>query len=362
MKAPRAKVLVVDDDPVILKVINSFLTPRGYLCFLSSALDEALKIASQNHIDVAVVDVLLGEKSGIDLIRTLGKVYPKLPYIVITGLENEETFSLALDAGAYGYLLKPFSMFELLASIEGALGRHRLEDLKDDYKDNFLKALKKTESLSVSLDLQNRITEGIIKAIGELVDVRDPYTAGHQYRVAFLARSIAQILGLPEETMNAVYLSALLHDIGKIAVPAAILMKPTKLDAVEFELVKRHPRVAFNILKNIPFTFPIHEIVHQHHERLNGSGYPEGLKGDKIRLEARILAVSDVVEAMMTHRPYRPALGEEAALDEICSNKEKLYDPDVVSACIELFTSHGFKFLRHQESSWKYWKDTNDKG
>ncbi|MEJ5299635.1 MAG: HD domain-containing phosphohydrolase [Thermodesulforhabdaceae bacterium] len=357
MEAPVAKVLVVDDDPLILKMINAFLTSKGYMCFLASNPDEALNIVHQNHIDIAIVDVILGEKSGIDLIQILRKSYPKLPCIVITGFEDEKTARLALDVGAYGYLSKPFSLLELLVNIEGNIRRRRLEDLRDNYEDNLQKTIsEKTEGLRTSLDLQHKIIEGIVKAIGEVVEVRDPYTAGHQRRVASLAMSIAQVLGLPQETINAVYLSALLHDIGKIAVPAEILTKPSKLDAIEFELVKRHPRVAFKILENIPFPFPIHEIAYQHHERLDGSGYPEGLKGDKIRLEARILAVSDVVEAMMSHRPYRPALGKEAALEEICRNAGKLYDPIVTSACVEAFKSRGFEF-RLIEPSWKYWED-----
>jgi putative nucleotidyltransferase with HDIG domain len=344
-EAPVAKVLVVDDDPIILNMINAFLTPKGYLCYRASNSKEALKIVDNEPIDIAIIDIHLGEESGIDLIQTLKKNHPKLPCIVITGFEDEATARLALDAGAYGYLAKPFSLLELLVNIEGTLRRQRLEELRDNYQDQLERSVREsTESLRISLDHEHRIVEGVIQAMAEVVEVRDPYTSGHQHRTASLALAISQVLGLPRETTETVYLSALLHDIGKISVPAEILTKPGKLDTVEFELVKRHPQVGFKILQKIPFSFPIDEIVYQHHERLDGSGYPRGLKGNDIRIEARILAVADVVEAMMSHRPYRPALGKEITLKEISSNREKLYDSHVVSACIELFTSQGFLF------------------
>lgn len=344
-EAPVAKVLVVDDDPIILNMIDAFLTPKGYLCYRASNSKEALKIVDNEPIDIAIIDIHLGEESGIDLIQTLRKNHPKLPCIVITGFEDEARVRLALDAGAYSYLAKPFSLLELLVNIEGTLRRQRLEELRDNYQDQLERSVREcTEGLKISLDHERRIVEGVIRAMAEVVEVRDPYTAGHQHRTASLALAISQILGLPRKTTEAVYLSALLHDIGKIYVPAEILTKPGKLDTVEFELVKRHPQVGSKILQKIPFPFPICEIVYQHHERLDGSGYPRGLKGDEIIIEARILAVADVVEAMTSHRPYRPALGKEAALEEISNKKGKLYDPEAVSACIELFTSKGFLF------------------
>jgi len=338
-------VLVVDDDPIILDMIKVFLTSNGYHYYTASNSKEALKIVDNESIDIAIIDICLGEESGIDLIKTLREYHPKLPCIVITGFEDETTAHLALDVGAYGYLAKPFSLLELLVNIEGTLRRQKLEELRDNYQDQLEKRVSEsTKSLRISLDLHRQITEGVIQAMAEVVEVRDPYTAGHQQRTASLALAISQVLGLSKETTEAVYLSALLHDIGKISIPAEILTKPGRLDSVEFELVKRHPQVGFKILQKIPFTLPICEIVYQHHERLDGSGYPRGLKGDDIRIEARILAVADVVEAMMSHRPYRPALGQETAIKEISSNKGKLYDPHVVSTCIELFTSQGFLF------------------
>ena len=179
--------------------------------------------------------------------------------------------------------------------------------------------------------------EDTIRAVGLTTEMRDPYTARHQERVTELACAIARKMRIPEQQIKGIHSAGLLHDIGKIAVPAEILTKPGKLNDLEFSLIRRHPQVAYDILKGIEFPWPIADIVLQHHERMNGSGYPNGLKGDEILLEARILAVADVVEAISSHRPYRAALGLDAALDEIKQGRGTLYDPDVVDTCLGVF-------------------------
>lgn len=183
-----------------------------------------------------------------------------------------------------------------------------------------------------------------IQAISMIVEVRDPYTSGHQERVARLSTAIAREMGLSEEAITGIRMAALLHDIGKINVPAEILSKPMRLNDIESGMIKTHPRVGYNILKMIEFPFPVEKIVLQHHERMDGSGYPAGLAGDDIILEARILGVSDVVESMASHRPYRPALGIEAALAEISQKKGAFFDPLVVDACLKVFQEKEFRF------------------
>ena len=189
-------------------------------------------------------------------------------------------------------------------------------------------------------NLQKTLEE-TVNALSALVEMRDPYTAGHQNRVAGIARAIAQELGLSEDAAQGIWVASLIHDIGKVRVPADILSRPAHLSSAEFELIKEHPRTGYEILKKIDFPWPIAEIVLQHHERINGSGYPLGLKGDEILFASRIIGVADVVEAMTYHRPYREALGLDAALDEIKKNKGILYDPDVVEACIKVFLEKG---------------------
>jgi len=190
-----------------------------------------------------------------------------------------------------------------------------------------------------------KLLEETVATLAATVELKDPYTAGHQRRVSQLACAIAKELGLPEERIEGLRLAAVVHDIGKMAVPTEILSKPGHLNKLEFDMVKNHPTAGYELLKHIEFPWPVAKIVLQHHERLDGSGYPQGLKGEEILLEARILAVADVVEAMSSHRPYRAALGLEKALEEIERGKGTHYDPQVVDACVRLFKEKGFTFV-----------------
>jgi HD-GYP domain-containing protein (c-di-GMP phosphodiesterase class II) len=185
--------------------------------------------------------------------------------------------------------------------------------------------------------------DSTVRSLASVVEVRDPYTAGHQRRVASLAVEIGKLMGLGDDQLRGLNLGAEIHDIGKINVPAEILAKPGKLSAEEFELIKAHPAAGAEILKGVEFPWPVAEMIHQHHERLDGSGYPRGLKGDQIIQEARIIAVADVVEAMSSHRPYRAAKGLDLALDEIVKGRGRLYGADVVDACVKLFLERGFR-------------------
>jgi putative nucleotidyltransferase with HDIG domain len=183
-----------------------------------------------------------------------------------------------------------------------------------------------------------------IETMSKIVEAKDPYTAGHQKRVSQLAVAISKELNLPQEQIEGIRIASLIHDVGKISVPTEILSKSIKLSDIEFSLIKEHSQTGYDILKSIDFSYPVAEIVLQHHERLNGSGYPNHLKTDKILMGARIIGVADVVEAMSSNRPYRPALGIDVALEEISKNKGILYDPIVVDTCLVLFKEKGFKF------------------
>jgi PAS domain S-box-containing protein/putative nucleotidyltransferase with HDIG domain len=212
-----------------------------------------------------------------------------------------------------------------------------LESLEERVKEQ-------TAELRLSFGRLERAMEGTIHAVATMVEARDRYTAGHQLRVTDLACAIAQEMGISEEQMTAVRIAALIHDVGKVCIPTEILNKPSQLSPIEFEIVKQHPKAAYDVLQKIEFPYPVADIVLQHHERIDGSGYPAGLRGDQIRQEAKIIAVSDVVEAMSSHRPYRAALGADKALQEIHKNRGILYDPDVVDACLRVFQQAGFKF------------------
>lgn len=178
-----------------------------------------------------------------------------------------------------------------------------------------------------------RLLEDTVAALSSAVEKRDPYTAGHQERVMQLSCAIAREMGLPPKQISGIRMAAVIHDIGKLFIPAELLTKPTKLSEAEMNLIKVHPQIGYDILKGIQFPWPIADIVLQHHERINGTGYPNGLPGEKILFEAKIISVADVIEAMATNRPYRPMLGMDKALDEIQSKKNVFFDPSVVDAC-----------------------------
>jgi len=225
---------------------------------------------------------------------------------------------------------------------------------RDEREEGFLRAVadvlagiierKQTEEeLRHTLEKLRKALDATIQAIASTVEAKDFYTAGHQRRVANLARAIGTEMGLSEEQIDGIRMAGVIHDIGKISVPAEILIKPVRLNDLEFGLIKAHPQVGYDILKTVDFPWPVAQIVLQHHERIDGSGYPQGLSGEDIMLEARILVVADVVEAMASFRPYRPALGVDKALEEISQNRGILYDPEAVDACLKLFAEKRFK-------------------
>ena len=195
-----------------------------------------------------------------------------------------------------------------------------------------------------SFEQLRRSLESTVSALASALEMRDPYTAGHQKRVTELACAIAEEMGLPKEQIAGIRMAGLIHDIGKINIPAEILNKPGQLTKIEYSLFKNHPQMGHDVVKGIEFPWPVAQIVLQHHERMDGSGYPQGLVGEEIMLEARILAVADIVEAIASHRPYRPGRGAGDALEEIIHDKGLLYDPEVVNACLSVFYERGFRF------------------
>ena len=199
------------------------------------------------------------------------------------------------------------------------------------------------EKLLLTLESLRKAFGTIIKVMVSAVEMRDPYTSGHQIRSADLARAIATEMGLPQDKINGIRLAGSIHDIGKLSIPAEILSKPSKLTNIEFSLIKEHSRVGYEMLKDVESPWPLAQIVYQHHERIDGSGYPKNLKGDEIIIEASIMAVADVVEAMASHRHYRPALGIKAALEEIKKNKGILYDEAVADTCLRLFLEKNYQ-------------------
>lgn len=230
--------------------------------------------------------------------------------------------------------------------LEGRIERRTLELIKvnDQLKQDIVRRESAEAEVQSTLAKLRSAMGGIVQAMALTVERRDPYTAGHQRRVSDLARGLAVEMALSGHQIDGIRIAGLIHDLGKICVPAEILSKPGQLSEIEHTLIKDHPQVGYEILKEIEFPWPVAQIVLQHHERIDGSGYPVGLSGDDIMIEAKTLAVADVVEAMASHRPYRPTLGRDMALEEISQNKGVLYDPDVVDACMKLLQEKDFQF------------------
>ncbi len=339
-----AHILIVDDEEQIRRMLNRMLTRHGYDCTLSADAAEARKCLYGQSFDLVLCDVNMPGESGIELARHVGSEYEDTAVIMVTGVDDPEVADGAILAGVYGYMIKPLDVNEVAINVRNALRRRELEIANRNYLQN-LEGLVKERTAS----LRNAL-EGIIQAMSLAVEARDPYTSGHQQRVSILSGAIAKEMVLSEDRIQGIRFAGMIHDLGKIAMPSEILSKPTRLTDIEFAHIKTHSQIGYDILKGIEFPWPVAQVVYQHHERIDGSGYPNGLKGEEILLEARIMAVADVVEAMASHRPYRPALGMEKALEEISKNRGVIYDPEVVDACLKVLRKDGLDFFDKNRS------------
>jgi putative nucleotidyltransferase with HDIG domain len=333
-----ANILVVDDEESIRHLLSRMLLRGGYECTLAADAAEARKFIKDRNFELILCDVTMPGESGIDFIRYVAAEYPDTATMMLTAMDDPDIAATVLDVGIYGYMIKPFNTNEVIINIRNSLRRRELEIADGAYRRNLEQEVEERTA-----ELQETL-EGTIFALTMTVEYRDPYTSGHQQRVADLASAIAKEMGFSKDKIMGVRMAGVLHDIGKIAVPVEILSKPGRLSKTEFELIKNHSQVGYDILKSIRFPWPLSQILLQHHERIDGSGYPNGLLGEKTLIEAKILGVADVVEAMASHRPYRAALGIDKALGEILINKGKLYDTEAANACLRVFKDKKFKF------------------
>lgn len=321
------RILVVDDEVEVCTTLKDYFILKGFDVRMAHDGRSAVNLVIDTKPHVILLDILMPGMSGIETLREIRKMEATASIIMVTAVTDEGTVKKVLDMGADDYIIKPFDLHyvetHVMEKISNALDRAE-EKLRESH-----------ERLQKNLD-------AVIKTLARVVETRDPYTSGHQEKVARLAESIALEMGLPAGRVGIVRMAALIHDLGKIYVPAEILTKPSRLSDVEFEIIKSHPKVAYEILRDIEFPHPIADYIFQHHERINGTGYPLGLSDGHIHLESRIIAVADTIEAMASHRPYRPAVGLDTALEEIISNRGILYDPDAVDACLRLFKEKRF--------------------
>ena len=334
----QGKILVVDDTPASLKLLSDLLKVEGYDVRSAISGELALNAASSSPPELLLLDIRMHIMDGYEVCRRL-KVQPAtrdVPVIFVSAASEMDEKVLGFKVGAVDYVTKPYQRDELLARVHTHLELNRMRNHLDEL------ITERTAELKISEQKLLKNLFDSVSALASMVEMRDSYTAGHQRRVAQLAVAIAKDMRLPEDKIEGIHLAGVVHDVGKIQVPAEILSKPGRLSELEFGLIKEHSLSGYEILKNIDFPWPIAQIVLQHHERIDGSGYPQGLKGGDTLIEAKIMAVADVVESMMSHRPYRPGLGIDAALEEIESNIGKLFDPMVVDVCVKLFRENGY--------------------
>jgi putative two-component system response regulator len=335
-----SKIFVVEDELITAENIRESLTQSGYrVTGVAGTGEEALRLIAGEPPELVLLDIKLkGAMDGIEVANRINVDFD-MPVIFLTAFSDSEIVERAKETLSYGFLIKPFETRELISNIEIAIEKHGAD-----------RKVRESEArLRIVNDKLSSTITGIVGAMAMAVETRDYYTAGHQRRVSDLAGAIAREMALPADVIEGIILAASIHDIGKLGVPVEILTKPTRLNELEFQLIKTHSRAGFDILKSIDFPWPIAEIVHQHHERANGTGYPKGLAGVDILMEARIISVADVVEAIASHRPYRPALGIDAAISEITKNRGILFDPAPVDACLSIFKG-GFAFTKTDEA------------
>jgi len=362
------KILVVDDKKENIYLLEALLRGSGYDVVSATNGAEALEELRVQRADLIISDILMPVMDGFQFCKEVkgNKKTANIPLVFYTAAYvDKRDEELALRLGADGFIRKPIDPEELLGTMQDLIKGKREgkapakpaakeveeNDVMRLYSERVVKKLeektlrleeevierrKVEDQLRLSYEKISRVYSEVVYALASAVEKRDPYTAGHQARVAKIAEAIAREMGRPEDEIRGLVLASAIHDVGKINIPSEILTRPTKLTDAEFTLIRTHPLTGYEILANVEFPWPVATIVLQHHERLDGSGYPYEVTGKDIILESRIIAVADVVEAMASHRPYRPAVGIQKALDEIEANKGKLYDPDAVNACLEV--------------------------
>ncbi|MDT7808226.1 MAG: cyclic di-GMP phosphodiesterase [Acidobacteriota bacterium] len=326
----RARVLVADDEPEIRDVLYDLLSPL-YDCVAVGSAEEALERLRSGDYDLVISDIMMGGMSGLELIPRVGELSPDTVVIMISGVQTVESAIGALRAGAFDYVMKPFDLHHVEAAVGRALEHHFLRAEKRRYE-TYLEEMvaQRTQELDRALYSLGDAYRTTLKALTAALETRDLETHGHSERVVNFSLRLGRELGLGEEQMRSLEFGSLLHDIGKIGVPDAILRKPAKLTEEEWVRMREHPLHGQKILRGIEFLEGASRVVAQHHEKWDGSGYPLGLSGMEIDLNARIFAVADAFDAITSDRVYRRGRSYEEALAELEAYSGRQFDPRVV--------------------------------
>ncbi len=318
-RAQTPTVLLIDDERMNRLIVGDYLRDSGYAVLEAESSAEGLRIFDNARPDIVITDLRMPGGDGSHVVTRLQDIAPDTPIIIISGTASLDEAIGTLRKGASDFISKPvLEMDRIKQAIDAAMKKSRLNRehrfIRRALEDEIMQ--RTCELRDLNLQLKHAL-ESTVTALGVIVAQKDPYTAGHNERVARIAMALGHSMGLPQQRIETLRVAGNLHDIGKISVPAEILNKADRLTPEEYAQVKIHPETGFDILKDIPFQGPVAEIVLQHHERYDGSGYPRGLKHDEALLEARILAVADIYEALTSERPYRQALPHEQAMAHI---------------------------------------------
>lgn len=315
---PDARLLIVDDELAHRKVLVVMLEQAGMSCMAVPSAQEALGLLQGEHIDAVIADLNMPGISGLGLLSEVRRHYPHLVFLMATGIDDVQLGVRAMQQGADDYLIKPLQMEVVMVSLQRAFYKKSLEQQVENYRQNLEEIVcKRTVELQNALSLVEQSYADTLDALGAAIDLRDGQTAGHSRRVTqFSIKILSEMCGTPEQ-LNSLAMGAWLHDIGKLAIPDSILLKPGALTKKERRIMQEHVRIGYNLVRRIPFLADAAEIILAHHELWDGSGYPRGLKGFDIPLNARIFAVADTFDAMTSDRPYRSALSVQDARNEI---------------------------------------------
>ena len=354
------RVLYIDDEQLVREALSAYLDRVGFEVIQARDGEDGLRQFDLKQPSVVLVDLRMPGIDGLEVLEEVNKKSPEIPVIIISGVGMLHDAIEALRLGAYDFITKPIQDMAILDhTVRKAIERANLLRENREYRVYLEEEVKRQtkvlrrelkdrktaeDNLKKSMETLENMTEGTILAFGRMAEMRDPYTAGHQRRVATLAYHIAGALGMPEDICRGIHVAGVLHDIGKIHIPSEILNKPGSLTDIEMSLIRTHPTGGYNVLRAISFPWPVADVVLQHHERCDGQGYPQGLTEDKIIPEACIIHVADTVEAMSSHRPYRPAVGLEEAMETIRKGRSNIYTQDVVEACLEVLLKEKFNF------------------
>jgi putative nucleotidyltransferase with HDIG domain len=332
------RILVVDDEDSIREIVTSMLLSANYQCRQAASGLEALALLdSGEEFELMLSDLMMAGMDGIGLLEKTKERYPDMPVVMVTAVHDISVALTAIRNGAYDYLLKPFEREQLLNTVRRALENRRLKLENRAYQTN-LEALvaQRTEQWRLALVNLEKSYDYTLEALGDALDMKDAETEGHSRRVTAYTIAIARAMGISKEQIAVIARGAFLHDIGKMAIPDAILRKPGPLDAEEVSVMKEHSFRGYNMLKRIPFLQEAAEIVYSHQEKFDGSGYPRGLKGEEIPLGARIFSIADTLDAIRTDRPYRPGRQLSVAKDEIKAWAGRQFDPKIVEVFLNM--------------------------